>query len=55
MFWVWKGNHQVTGWKRHIDKVHANEEEWHYNKYRICLNVMDSTGVFLDAMNYVNR
>jgi len=55
MFWVWEGNHRVTAWRRHIDKVHADEEEWHYSVDCICLNAMDATGVLLDAMNDVNR
>jgi hypothetical protein len=31
MFFVWEGNHRVTVWRHHIDKVHGEDKKWHYS------------------------
>ena len=29
MFYVWKGNHRVTAWWRHVNNFHRDDEAWH--------------------------
>ena len=55
IFWVWEDNHRVLAWTGHMDKIHADEEKWHYSVDCMCLNAMDATGILLDTMNDVNK
>jgi hypothetical protein len=54
MFFVWEGNHRVTAWRRHIDKVHGKDKGWHYSVDCIVLESTGSVALLLNAMHDVN-
>jgi hypothetical protein len=54
MFFVWEGNHRVTAWRRHIDKVHGKDKEWHYSVDCIVLESTGSVTLLLNVMHDVN-
>ena len=54
MFYIWKDNHQLTTWWRHINKFHATNKRWHFFVDYIVVNPRGSTTVFLNAMSNIN-
>lgn len=54
MFFVWEGNHRVTAWRRHIDRLHGEDKEWHYSVDCIVLESTGSVALLLNAMHDVN-
>jgi hypothetical protein len=44
----------VTAWRRHIDKVHGEDKEWHYSVDCIVLEPTGSVALLLNAMHDVN-
>ena len=38
MFYVWKGNHQVTAWWRHVNNFHRDDKAWHISVHCIVLD-----------------
>ena len=54
MFFVWEGNHRVTAWYRHVNRIHPDEEKWHISPMYICLNVFGRAAKIINAMNDVN-
>ena len=54
MFYVWKGDHRVTAWWRHVNNFHHDDEAWHISVHCIVLDPWNETDVLLDAMNDIN-
>ena len=54
MFFVWKGNHRLTAWSRHIKKHHSLDKDWHISVDCIVVDPRNCTTIFLNAMNDVN-
>jgi hypothetical protein len=55
IFFVWEGNHRVTVWYRHIDKVHGEDKEKHYSIDCIVLESTGSVTLLLNAMHDVHK
>lgn len=51
MFSVWKKNHRLTAWWRHINNHHAMDKDWHISVDCIVVDPKDCTTVFFNAMN----
>ena len=55
MFFVYKGNHRLTAWTRHINKYHGSDADWHLSVDCIFLDARGQNGVLLNAMNDINK
>ena len=54
MFYVWKGNHRLTVWWRHINKHHSMDKDWHISVDCIVVDLRNYNAVFLNTMNDIN-
>ena len=54
MFYVWKGNHWLVAWWRHINKHHSLDKDRHISISCIVVDPRNCTAVFLNAMNAIN-
>lgn len=54
MFFVYKDNHRLTAWMRHISDFHNDDPAWHIAVDCIILDARGKNGVLLNAMADVN-
>jgi hypothetical protein len=55
MFFVCDGNHRRQAWLNHIERLHRNEESWHYLVDSILLDTNGKTGLVMQVMNNINK
>ena len=54
MFHVWEGNHCITTWRQHIDRLHHEDVDWYYLVDCIALERVGYVTLFSNAMHNVN-
>jgi hypothetical protein len=54
MFYVWKGNHRLAAWLRHINNHQAEDPEWHISVHCIILDPRGQVDLLLNAMHDIN-
>ena len=55
MFFVCDGNHRRQAWLNHIDRLHKNEDSWHYLVDSILLDTTGKTGLVMQVMHNINK
>ena len=55
MFFMYKGNHRLTAWMRHINKYHGSDTDWYVSVDCILLDAHGQNGVLLNAMYDINE
>ena len=55
MFFVCDGNHRRQAWLNHIDRLHRNEDSWHYLVDSILLETNGKTGLVMQVMHNINK
>jgi len=55
MFFVCDGNHRRQAWLNHIERLHRNEDSWHYLVDSIFLNTNGKTGLVMQVMHNINK
>ena len=55
MFHVWEGNHHITNWRQHIDRLHHQDVDWYNLVDCIVLELVGSVTLLLNAMHDVNK
>jgi hypothetical protein len=55
MFFVCDGNHRFKAWTGYINRLHSNDQKWHYSVDSICLDVSGKAGLVLNAMHDINK
>ena len=55
MFFVCDGNHRRQAWLNHIERVHQNDEDWHYLVDSILLDTKGKNGLVMQVMHNINK
>jgi hypothetical protein len=55
MFFVCDGNHRRQAWLNHIDRLHRNEDSWHYLVDSILLETNGKVGLVMQVMHNINK
>jgi hypothetical protein len=55
MFFVCDGNHRRQAWLNHIERVHRDEEDWHYLVDSILLDTKGKNGLVMQVMHNINK
>ena len=55
MFFVCDGNHRRQAWLNHIERVHRDEEDWHYLVDSILLDTKGKNGLVMQVMHDINK
>jgi hypothetical protein len=55
MFFVCDGNHRRQAWLNHIDRLHQNEDSWHYLVDSILLETNGKVGLVMQVMHNINK
>jgi hypothetical protein len=55
MFFVCDGNHRRQAWLNHIERVHQNDEDWHYLVDSILLDTKGKNGLVMQVMHDINK
>ena len=55
MFFVCDGNHRRQAWLNHIERVHQNDEDWHYLVDSILLDTKGKNGLVMQVMQDINK
>jgi hypothetical protein len=55
MVFICNGNHRFKAWTGYIDRLHSDDQEWHYSVDTICLDTKGKGGLLLDAMHDINK
>jgi len=55
MFFVCDGNHRRQAWLNHIDRLHRNEDSWHYLVDSILLETNGKIGLVMQVMHNINK
>jgi hypothetical protein len=55
MFFVCDGNHRRQAWLNHIDRLHRNEDFWHYLVDSILLETNGKVGFVMQGMHNTNK
>jgi hypothetical protein len=55
MFFICDGNHRFKAWTWYIDRLHSDDQEWHYSVDTICLDTKGKGGLLLNAMHDINK
>ena len=55
MFFVCDGNHRRQAWLNHIDRLHKNDDAWHYMVDSILLDTKGKIGVVMQVMHNINK
>jgi hypothetical protein len=55
MFFVCDGNHRRQAWLNHIQRLHKNEEAWHFSVDSILLDTKGKIGVVMQVMHNLNK
>ena len=55
MFFVCDGNHRRQAWLNHIDRLHRDEESWHYLVDSILLDTNGKAGLVMQVMHNINK
>jgi hypothetical protein len=55
MFFVCDGNHRRQAWLNHIERLHRNEDSWHYLVDSILLDTNGKTGLVMQVMHSINK
>jgi hypothetical protein len=55
MFFVCDGNHRRQAWLNHIERLHQNEDSWHYLVDSILLETNGKVGLVMQVMHNINK
>ena len=55
MFFVCDGNHRRQAWLNHIERIHRDEEDWHYLVDSILLDTKGKNGLVMQVMHNINK
>jgi hypothetical protein len=55
MFFICGGNHRFKAWTSYINRLHSNDQKWHYSVDNICLDTRNKGGLLLNAMHDINK
>jgi hypothetical protein len=55
MFFIYDGSHRFKAWTRYINRLHKDDQEWHYSVDSIYLDTRGKGGLLLNAMHDINK